>query len=248
MNSNGRSPVYEADNPDVPRAKDGHRLTKRHREVRKGVNDRYAANEKARAAEEEQDRIEKLGGLLLPLAEEPDNLPVVGGEPLTPVRWAAFVAYAIHASNTKALNWLLSKGYMVSPSEFYSWCNEPWMRQLARRYLDKAQEEFKFGLARLKGQAIEAGGEILAGARSEDRSVNAQAQILRALMEAGPDPAINRQKQITINNQTNVGVAVAGAVDIAKMKRELTPDQIARYALPDSDIPAEYRRVENPEE
>lgn len=121
------------------------------------------------------------------------------------------------------------------------------MATLCKRYLAKGQEEFMLGISRLKRLGLETAEDILLGNRDDDRSVNAQSQIFRALMESGPDPAINRQKQITINNQTNVGVAVAGAVDIEKMKRELTPDQIARFALPSSEIPAEYRRDEKRE-
>lgn len=246
--SAGHIPVYEADNPNVERAKDGHRKTARYRSVRDGVNERYRAKEKARVEEEEQKRIEAAGGLLLPLAEEPAELPVVNGEKLTPLKWVAFVAYATHASQSRAHTWLRVRGYDVSPTEFSTWCAEPWMKQLARRYVEKSQEAFVVGVARLKEQAVDTAREILAGARSEDRSVNAQSQIFRALLESGPDPVINRQKVININNQTNVGVAVMGAVDTEKMRRQLTPDQIARMALPDAEIPAEYRRAETPKE
>lgn len=241
------NPVYEPDNPNIEKTPDGHRKTARFRDVRKQINARYNAKLKVRSEERARAGIEEMGGLLLPLALEPSELPVIAGERLEPIRWAAFVAYATHASPTRAHEWLASKGYVVSWTQFYRWLNEPWMRGLVKEHLAKNQDQFNLGLAQLKEQGIEVAREILSGARSEDRSVNAQSQLFRALMESGASPAINRQKQITINNQTNVGVAVTNAVDIDKMRRELSPDQIARMALPDAEIPREYRRADTQE-
>ena len=162
------------------------------------------------------------------LAVLAENLPKqASGRDITEAQWLAFRTYvsadglpqhqrAVHTAETCG----------VHLASVYNWKGTPWWKELWRMFVKTGAEDFLTDMMAKQEKVSKAYFDIVDGKRPDDKSTNAAMRGVQLLMEAGPDPLINRKPQVAITTNTQINNL---KVDREAL-RGLTKEQLNEYA------------------
>ena len=141
------------------------------------------------------------------------DLPIVAGHQLSPQEHVAFHVWYRTGDKQAAAD-----AAKITRTRFNSWKKSAWWDALWRERFAERNMDLERDLTEADDVALDAYRGILAGERSGDKSVNAQALLIGKRLAIGSRPIEIKRPDVQI---TNTKVEIAGNVNIAMLSKSL---------------------------
>ena len=186
----------------------------------------------------EEDYLEPVSGLLpVPLAnarvgdqdaiiglDKNDQMPVVAGFKLEPQQLKAFEVWALHDGKMTARVHAAAKAAHVEPRTIWRWRHEKWWEECYETFIKGRQQDLHTALMRNSDDVLEGALNVARGT-GDPKMANAAVGLLKAVLETGKEPVINKRAQ-AIGQMTNVGINnYGGTVNIDRL-RQMTAEEM----------------------
>lgn len=137
-------------------------------------------------------------------------LPEVDGHQITPLEWAAYQASCelveverngIARVRSRASVEVCAK-VGIAQRTLTSMKATGWWKEMDRIFVEERQKDFHRELSANQGVILEGGLAVSRGDDPGDKTANAKVQMVKAFMESGADPIINRRPNVNITHNT----------------------------------------------
>jgi len=122
------------------------------------------------------------------------------GKPLEQKHYDAFESWCAHNFNAKAT----AQTICMNANTLCGWVSSDWWKKLVEKYVASASRKFYMQMSARSDEIINSYFDIVNGKDKNDKTANARIQGIKAYMEAGKHPIINRRNDVNINNNTQI--------------------------------------------
>ena len=145
----------------------------------------------------------------------------VAGHKLTPKQWDAFEAsLAVNSQRD------IAEQSGVHRSTIGAWQKTEWWCELRKDHVEKARNFLEAKIMARVEEAEVALFSIINGDNTNDKTANARVAAIRAVLEMGENPIIQKKAGVQVNTQIN---NIAPSADIAKKLNELSTEEMIKF-------------------
>lgn len=171
--------------------------------------------------------------MALELAEKHPEL-VVGGKVIEQRHYRSFELFSRGHTAKEISEKLLAEGYVnCAVSTVAQWQRQDWHHALSERHLGVAQKQFAVGMANMQEEILQAYKDVVSGSNTEDRTANARIQGVKAFMEAGTNPILNKKTNIEIHNDNRTQILRIDQDKLRMKTQEELQDILEAGKVPD---------------